>query len=239
MDSFMKTLLVERSLVVSQESCTVVVDNARCHPQSWSKMPRRIRNSLMMKSDLRSSSMPQTRRKKDVRRTKSGSSSRGRPTRKSRPVTVDDPCSSRWKSISNTKQRQQPAAAVTQTSVVPAPPSCPQRQQSIEVTPQDWANVMKGGPSSVLESLQEEAGPRMPKRQTSEGLGQDVSSLPPPPMSLDTKLDTSRNSEPLLVTSSFSKVVKRSRASLLDDDDDDESTDDDATLHTVRSFRSI
>lgn len=242
MDSFLKSLLVEQQADICTNDCIVVVDNARLHPDSWSELPTRLRDNLTLKSDPFHSAKPLTRRKKKQANQCCNI-----------PHALEAPCPTRWgcsnKCNSTTtnkskklKQKKQPALT---PSAAPAPPSCPQRQKSIEVTPQDWANL-KNSPSSVLDSVTEE-GPRMPKRQASVAL-ESADSLPPPPMMLTTTTMPviSRSSSPtrsnrdsessMLFSPDFSKKVKRSSVSLLDDDSDSESEDENTAL--FRSFRS-
>lgn len=243
MDSFLKSLLVEQQSDICTNDCIVVVDNARLHPDSWSELPTQLRDNLTLKSDPFHSTKPLTRRrKKQVNQCCN------------RTHALEAPCPTRWgcsnkcNSATSTKgnksrQKKQPALA---PSAAPAPPSCPQRQKSIEVTPQDWANL-KNSPSSVLDSLAEE-GPRMPKRQASVAL-ESADSLPPPPMMLTTTTlpVPTRSSSPIrsssattptmLFSPDFSRKVKRSSVSLLDDDSDSESEDENTVL--FRSFRSF
>ena len=158
MDSFLKTLLVEDC------SCVVVVDNARCHHERWSDMPRRLRHSLTLESDkINTPPLRRKRKKQGVKR------STTHPARRN----MDNPCQTRWGTAA-AAQKKQPSASDDSCSVpappscpqrqksievkkqqsasrsaVPAPPSCPQRQQSLEVvTPQDWSKFRIGASSS-------------------------------------------------------------------------------------------
>lgn len=216
MDSFLKALL-------SANDCSgvVVVDNAKFHPESWSEMPRRLRNNLTLKNDV-VDTPPLTRRKKKPQRCYSDSQ------------RMENPCKGRWGGGVQQKEQLEscdpapPAPPQRQRSIgdpkkqqevhVPAPPACPQRQKSIEVTPLNWTSG-KSSPSSVLESVVEE-GPRMPKRQASVALD-STDCLPPPPMAMAPP-SRSKSSDDAVLLNPF---VKRSSCSLLDDDDDDDESD--------------
>ena len=152
MDSFLKTLLVERSKSCpsdlntsshKESFCVVVDDNARCHNQRWSRLSRRVRGQMNPRS--------QSEHKKKTR------SKSGNPNQASRTANHNDSdgsinsnnSSSRWVSMEggasipsrSSNNGKRPASAPSNGSkqpkdiacAIPAPPSCPQRQQSIEV----------------------------------------------------------------------------------------------------------
>jgi hypothetical protein len=221
MDTFLKQLLVERSA----EPSLVVVDNARYHTDRWSKLPGRVRFSLLpSKGDPTTQGAKSKRNKKHVGRSLSHSISR----------TTED----RWScsTSESPSPRREKLNATTIKSAPLAPPSCPQRQQSIEVTAETLALMscsdvtcneapnfperkqsVEYSPNTVLDN----AGhlPRMPERQTSDAFG-GFTCLPPPPMTME----SAKKSLPAPQLGFFSSRVKRSEASLLDDDDD---SDDD------------
>lgn len=150
MDSFLQSLLCEHlttncssdSDSGSATECLVEVvdDNARFHSSSWKEIPLSLRDRLTLEGDVPNT--PPLRR---------------RPQQPAH-CQLENPCSTRWGSAVPKKQQ-------ATSEPVPAPPACPQRQRSIEVTPQNWASI-KSNSSVVLEPLAEEV-PRKPQRQAS------------------------------------------------------------------------
>ncbi|CAB9504778.1 expressed unknown protein [Seminavis robusta] len=215
MDTFIKALLVERSQS-DRTFAPLVVDNARHHAERWSELPRRVRTSLLLNN------VDPTRIHKAANRKFVG---------RSNSLGSED----RWTSCGDSSPKQQ-RRPNKQAAAPLAPPACPQRQQSIEVTAETLAlmgacsdtdcahlapscpqrrksvEISHISPNSVM--MLPPNLPKMPERKSSEDSDLLYSSVPPPPMTIQKK----NNTAPLL--GSFSSSVKRSSSSLLDDDSD-------------------
>lgn len=271
MDIFLKTLMMERSFScpdqlnnLSDSSCILVDDNARCHTERWSRLSRKVRSQMYPRSErkkIRSRSV-------NVNRSLSNNSTEG--------------ASSRWMSMESS-QNGSPRSVGGPTGVgslqldggiaeaaIPAPPCCPQRQKSIEVNQQQLAQHIRDNTSQDIcsnlprapqrqqsvevsssnaaailyknnnrnndavapaeEQLRQPL--RMPQRQTSDqpdSSDEVMPPLPPPPPNTSLK---KHQPHPIdgeggvqLAGQSFTKVIKRTRASLLDDDEDDDDDD--------------
>ena len=175
MDSFLQTLLVERSFSfpaelnspnrsnINSKSCIVVDDNARCHNERWSRLSRKVRSQMD----------PRSQRKKKT----SSTSSRATVDRSfSNSSTGSAGSTSRWMSMEGSASiprsgaSGQPGGSFVSMGAVDAAaiPAPPQRQKSIEVNQQQLQRHIRGEHNSARAAS---ILPRAPQRQQSIEIG--------------------------------------------------------------------
>ena len=187
MDSFLKSLLAAQPIPTKR--CVVVVDNAKYHPERWTKLPRKVRSNLLKTYqsaklnrgvDLHSSSRWGIEGSGRTPRTSLSDSAIPRPPSQPQrqqslgaaPLPPSQP--QRQKSVSSEEIAPISATAVSQRKRAPLPPTQPRRHPSIDV--QDWVPPSSRPPFTGINgmnTLKEEASPevpRMPRRKPSQDL---------------------------------------------------------------------